>query len=106
MIKSFLLIATVTANAAVPMKEVPFIVQDLPKEPPIEGLLGEPGSPSLAEEQGKFADALLSRGLCDVSYFGEEGCKRKSAAMKKRFDVTDLKSKLVRDSEALGGLSE
>jgi hypothetical protein len=63
-----------------------FEVNDLPKEPPIEGQLGEPGAPSLPEQQEHLARSLLEKGICNVSYFGEDFCKKHQ---QKSFRVTE-----------------
>lgn len=106
MINTIFLLAVIAVNAAPAKKVVPFVVEDLPREPPIEGLLGEPGSPPLETERKKMAQAFLNRGICDVSYFGEEGCRNRHAAAIKHFDITDVKSKLIRDRDATGAFRE
>lgn len=67
------------ANNSVPPAEKAFEVRDLPKPEPIEGQLGEPGAPSLAESQAKLAKAMLDKGICNESYYGEEFCKKQAS---------------------------
>ena len=67
-----------------------FEVSDLPREEPIEGQLGEPGAPSLKEQQKQLAKSMLERGICNASYFGEAFCKEQEAsAASKTFRVTE-----------------
>ncbi|MES2744453.1 MAG: hypothetical protein V4655_03455 [Bdellovibrionota bacterium] len=70
------------ANAQAPA----FEVSDIPKEPPIEGQLGEPGAPSLTQQQEHLARSMLEKGICNASYYGEEFCKKHQ---QKSFRVTD-----------------
>lgn len=63
-----------------------FEVKDLPKPEPIEGQLGEPGAPSLLESQEKLAKAMLEKGICNASFYGEDFCKKQES---RTFRVTD-----------------
>ncbi|RZA25184.1 MAG: hypothetical protein EOP10_07650 [Proteobacteria bacterium] len=77
-----ILLSANVANAQTPA----FEVGDLPKEPPIEGQLGEPGAPSLTQQQEHLARSLLEKGICNASYYGEEFCTKHQT---KSFRVTD-----------------
>jgi hypothetical protein len=66
--------------------QAPFVVQDIAEPTPILGQLGEPGAPSLNEQQAKLAKALLDRGLCNVTFYGAEFCARQKT---RAFKVTD-----------------
>ena len=83
--------------------ETPFIVHDLPRPEPIAGQLGEPGAPSLTVQQTLLAKALLSKGLCHISYYGAEFCARQKT---KTFKVTDQLGNTAPDSVLLGEKDE
>lgn len=78
--------------------QAPFAVENIPQPEPIAGQLGEPGAPALKEEQAALAKALLRKGICNATYYGEDFCKKQEA---RSFKVTDQISTTAPDSEVL-----
>jgi hypothetical protein len=78
--------------------QAPFAVENIPQPEPIAGQLGEPGAPALKEEQAALAKALLRKGICNATFYGEDFCKKQEA---RSFKVTDQISTTAPDSEVL-----
>ncbi|RYZ49629.1 MAG: hypothetical protein EOP07_24165 [Proteobacteria bacterium] len=78
--------------------QAPFAVENIPQLEPIAGQLGEPGAPALKEEQAALAKALLRKGICNATYYGEDFCKKQEA---RSFRVTDQISTTAPDAEVL-----
>ncbi|MBC7662084.1 MAG: hypothetical protein H7249_20505 [Chitinophagaceae bacterium] len=80
-----------------------FAVQDMPAPEPIKGQLGEPGAPSLKDQQDALAKSLLAKGLCNESYYGAEFCEKQQ---KRTFKVNSEVGIVTPDSDLVGAKTE